>query len=144
MLAIEHLAKGAGDEHLVIFPEGTFYTAARAARVMERLAERDPERAARLDLRHLLPARPGGILALLRGSPEVDMLLIAHVGFEPFGSLRAILHNVPFQRPLRIHVWRVPTRDIDDNDEARLLMIDQCRQRMDDWIDGQSDPTETS
>lgn len=135
LTAIEALAATSAGEALVIFPEGTFRSAARASRVLERFAEREPDRAARLDLRHLLPPRPGGISALMQGCPEADLVLVAHTGFEPFGSFRAIIDNVPFSAPVRIKLWRVPADDIPDEADARLALIDDWWQRMDDWIE---------
>ena len=132
--AIAALAHDAGTEALVIFPEGTFRTAARAARLMERFTEHEPERAQRLRLAHLLPARPGGIGTLLDTRPDADLVLIAHTGFEPFGSFRSIIANVPFERPVEIKVWRVSASDLAGTPGERLAAIDHWWQKMDDWI----------
>ncbi|MFN3218083.1 MAG: 1-acyl-sn-glycerol-3-phosphate acyltransferase [Acidimicrobiales bacterium] len=119
----------------VIFPEGTFHSEARAERIRARVGRRHPERLARIDkLRHLLPPHPGGTLAMLRAAAGADLAFVAHTGFEPFGSFRAIIANVPFDHPIRAKVWRVPATDIPDDDEARLVLIDRWWQTMDDWI----------
>lgn len=132
--AINALAADMGSDAAVIFPEGTFRSARRATRVLERFAEREPERAARLRLTHTLPPRPGGLLALLDGAPDADLVFIAHVGFEPFGSLRTIVANVPFRRPVQIRVWRLPRNEIPDDPDAQLALVDEWWQRLDDWI----------
>lgn len=134
LAAIAALGRGAGTDALVIFPEGTFRTATRAARIMEKFAEREPERHERLDLDHLLPARPGGIGTLLDTRPDADLVLIAHTGFEPFGSFRSIIANVPFRRPVEIKVWRVSATDLAGGPHERLAAIDHWWQKMDDWI----------
>ena len=134
LAAIAALGRDAGTDALVIFPEGTFRTAGRAARIMERFAEREPHRAQRLDLDHLLPARPGGIGTLLDTRPDADLVLIAHTGFEPFGSFRAIVANVPFRQPVEIRVWRVAASDLAADHEERMVAIDHWWQKMDDWI----------
>jgi 1-acyl-sn-glycerol-3-phosphate acyltransferase len=119
----------------VIFPEGTFHNEQRAERIRARVGRRHPERLARIEnLRHLLPPHPGGTLAMLRAATGADLAFVAHTGFEPFGSFRAIIANVPFDQPIRAKVWRVPAADIPDDDEARLALIDEWWQRMDDWI----------
>lgn len=139
--AIKELASDLGSDAAVIFPEGTFRTATRAARVLERFEQREPERAGRLDLSHTLPPRPGGLLALLAGAPDADVVFIGHVGFEPFGSLRAILANVPFREPVEIRVWRVRRSEIPTDPDAQLAFIDEWWQRLDDWIATHHDGT---
>lgn len=134
LAAIARLAQGAGTDALVIFPEGTFRTAARAARIMETFAEREPRRAERLDLAHLLPVRPGGLSSLLDTRPDADLVLLAHTGFEPFGSFRSIIANVPFRRPVEIKLWRVAAADLAGAPDERLATVDHWWQKMDDWI----------
>ncbi len=131
---IEALASTAGSEALVIFPEGTFRTATRANRILEKFATREPERAKRLRLSHLLPVRPLGIEALMVGCPDADIVFIAHTGLEPFGSLRTIIANVPFTAPVRVKLWRIPANEIPAEADQRLAVIDQWWQRMDDWV----------
>jgi len=133
LAAIEKLAASAGDEALVIFPEGTFYSPKRAAKITGRLARQDPERNARLDLKSLLPPRPGGITALLRGRPSTDVVFMAHVGFEAFGSLRSILANVPFTEPVAVKLWRIGSADMPADPVNQIVLIDRQWQIMDDW-----------
>jgi len=119
----------------VIFPEGTFHDDHRAERERARIAERDPERLPRVEnLRHMLPAHPGGTLAMLAAAPGADLAFVVHTGFEPFGSFRSIIANVPFDHPIRAKVWRVRADDIPAGDRERLELIDHWWQRMDDWI----------
>ncbi|MEM7095826.1 MAG: 1-acyl-sn-glycerol-3-phosphate acyltransferase, partial [Actinomycetota bacterium] len=57
-----------GRSAAVIFPEGTFRNPARFERAIDRLRRRSPEIADRAAaLRHVLPPRPAGTRALLRG-----------------------------------------------------------------------------
>ena len=56
---------------VVIFPEGRLFRPDRLERTVSRLTLGDPERAARLSsLRHVLPPRPGGVLALIDALPR--------------------------------------------------------------------------
>ncbi len=134
LAAIAALGHGSHTDALVIFPEGTFRTATRAERIMEKFAHREPDRAHRLDLDHLLPARPGGLGTLLDTRPDADLVLIAHTGFEPFGSFRSIIANVPFRRPVEIKVWRVAASDLASTPDERMAAVDHWWQKMDDWI----------
>lgn len=130
---IELLAASSGEEPIVIFPEGTFFNKARSARAHARIAEADPERHARLELRHLLPVRPGGVGALLRGRQSSSLLFIAHRGMEKFGSFRAIADNIPFADPVSVRSWHV-SRDELSAAPSPLSLIDDHWNRMDRWI----------
>ncbi len=132
--AIESLASGAGDESLVIFPEGTFRSASKPKQIFKKVAATDPDRGARLNLSHTLPPRPGGILALLKGAPEADVVFVGHVGFVAFGSLRSIAASVPFPEPIKVKSWRVPANNFGADPVENLLVIDSYWQLMDDWI----------
>jgi len=98
----------------VIFPEGTFFTAARKARAVQRLNDSGRhELALRAEgLRYLLPPRPGGVLAMLAGAPKADAVFVGNSGFERFSSLGAIYRSVPFTEPVRVWLWRVPNGEI--------------------------------
>ncbi len=126
------------DETLVIFPEGTFRSAVEPNRIMAKLALSDPDRARRLDLDNTLPPRPGGLLALMRGAPEADVIFVGHVGFEPFGTGREIFANIPFQNPVTSRMWRVPRSIFGEDPAEQLIEIDRHWQAMDDWIGVQS------
>lgn len=78
----------------VIFPEGTRSNAAKRERALERIGESDPERAERLaGLQHLLPPRPSGTRALLRGAQQVGAKVVVgwHTGFDGLDSFSGIL-----------------------------------------------------
>ena len=102
------------DQVAVIFPEGTRATPKKRARALERIHERDPERAERLaDLQHLLPPRPAGSAALVEGCPQADVVIAWHVGFDgldTFDGIRRHLERVP--TPVEFHARRIPRRDV--------------------------------
>jgi transposase InsO family protein len=75
----------AGDG-VIIYPEGTRFTAARRQRILEGLGDRDSDLAARTArLRHVLPPRPGGTSALL-GTGN-DVVVVAHHGLESLATI---------------------------------------------------------
>ena len=135
---IESLAATANvHEALVIFPEGTFRSAVNFPRMMKRFTRTAPERADRLDLTHTLPPKPGGLLALMHGAPNADIVFIGHVGFAAFGSLRDIAANVPFTDPVHVRMWRVPRSSLGNDPHKQLIEIDRHWQELDDWIETQ-------
>ncbi len=131
--AIRRLAS-ANDDNLIIFPEGGFPTPRRSRRAFEKLRETSPERVERLPLGTLLPPRPTGILAMLDGAPDADILFVGHRGFERFASFGAIGRNVPFDSPVDVKVWRVSADEIPGTDEDKLAFIDSWWAKIDRWV----------
>ncbi|MGA0877544.1 MAG: 1-acyl-sn-glycerol-3-phosphate acyltransferase [Ilumatobacteraceae bacterium] len=98
----------------IIFPEGTRANPIKRRRALEKLTAQKSDRVQTLEgLRHLLPPRPAGTVALLRGSQEADVVLGWHVGFEGLdtfgGILRALAQPFP---PVRFVLRRVPRADV--------------------------------
>jgi 1-acyl-sn-glycerol-3-phosphate acyltransferase len=120
LAALEELAVGVGPGVVgVIFAEGTRANDAKRVRALERIAERDPARAERLaPLRHLLPPRPAGSMALLAGAPDADVILVWHTGFDGLdtfgGVIRHLARPLP---PVRFVVRRVPRVEVPTADE---------------------------
>lgn len=137
LTAVGDLARGlAAHEVAVIFPEGQFFTASRRERAITSVRRRDPERAERVDaLSHVLPPKPGGVLALLDGAPDADVIVVAHVGFESTTNLASILRNAPLRRPVRVRSWRIPRSQIPAGDVARLRWLDDTWATVDAWVD---------
>ncbi len=109
----------------LIFPEGRLFRPERLVRSLERLAESDPDRAERLaGLRHVLPPRPGGTLALLDAAPDADVVVLAHAGFEAFPTLGALARAVPVRAPIRVAAWRIPRSAIPSDPAAQVVWLD--------------------
>ncbi len=142
--ALEELSRGLDERSaVVIFPEGTFHTPERAAKVVARLRETRPDIAQRAaDLKHLLPPRPGGTFALLEGAPDADVVVIAHVGFERFSSIGRIVRSVPFSDPVRVELWRVPRADVPTEPGPRLDWLYDQWHRIDEWCEIRIRPSE--
>jgi 1-acyl-sn-glycerol-3-phosphate acyltransferase len=115
------------DDAAVIFPEGTRANPHKLATVLAKLADRDPRRAEKLSvLRHLLPPRPSGALAMVRGAPDVDVVLAWHIGFEGLDTFAGILKalNRPFA-PIRFVARRVASGDVPRDDDFTGWLDDQ-------------------
>ena len=110
---------------VVIFPEGRLFRPDRLQRAKARLALENTERAARLaSLEHVLPPRPGGVLALLDRIPA-DIVVIAHSGLDQFASFTDLANAVPLRNPIRITAWRVPVDQIPTGDVERIVWLDE-------------------
>lgn len=131
--SVRSLKAGLGaDEGVLLYPEGTRFTPAKRRRVIERLGGSARERAERLQ--HLLPIRPGGVLALLDAPPACDVLFIAHHGLEGFAHVADVLRGALVGRTVRLRFWRVPAAAIPPGAEERRAWLADEWQRMDDWL----------
>lgn len=115
LAALERLTTGLGQHDIaIIFPEGTRANPRKREKSLEKIAEHDPERARKLSaLRNLLPPRPSGAAAMMRGAPDVDVILAWHVGFEgldTFGGILAALNRRP--APILFSARRVANSDV--------------------------------
>lgn len=113
----------------VIFPEGTRSNPTKQRRALERIAERDPDRAERLAaLDHLLPPRPSGTRALLRGGQAVGARVVVgwHTGFDGLDSFSGILSALG-RGPDPVRLSFASVDDVPDADDPGLT----------DWLDDQ-------
>ena len=123
---------------VVIFPEGRLFRPDRLARATARLAVDNPERAARLaSLDHVLPPRPGGVLALLDSVP-VDVVVVSHRGLDRFASFTDLAKAVPLRDPIAITAWRIPVDQVPSGDAARIAWLDTQWLRVDAWVGGRN------
>jgi 1-acyl-sn-glycerol-3-phosphate acyltransferase len=124
---LEELAQGMGPKDgAVIFPEGMVVTESRRAGAIERLARKDPDRAARLaGMRVLAPVRPAGTAALLRGAPDADLVFVTHTGLEQLRQVADAPHSVPLRDPVRVWSRRVARADVPALDDLASWLDDQ-------------------
>ncbi len=132
---------GASTDHgnvTVIFPEGTFFTPERLDAGATRVAEKRPDLEPMIrGFKHCLPIRPAGVMALLRGAPDADLVIIGHAGLEDFVFLADIASNIPAERPWKIHLWRFARSTVPDDEDELLTWLTRRWVEMDDWIDVQ-------
>lgn len=128
---VEAMARQGSDQTAyVIFPEGRLATPSQRQRSLSRLAERAPERAGRLaGLEHLLPPRPGGVLALLDAVPDADVILLDHRGLERFPRIGQILASAPVNATIELHARRIPRSEIPADPDERVEWLDRL------WLD---------
>lgn len=123
------------DDIVTIFPEGQLFRPSALTRSLDRLAERHPERAERLaGLRHVLPPRPGGTIALLEALPDADVLVIGHQGFERAASIPEMARNAPLDTTVRLSIRHVPRSDVPESTDDRIAWLDRLWTDLDDWV----------
>ena len=136
---VRRLAEDMGpDEGMLIFPEGTRFTEERRASAVAKIAERDPALAQRADrIRHLLPPKVGGVLAILEGAPDADILVIGHTGFDGLRRMSEIWDGVLVGREIRVRIRRIPRADVPEDADGRVAWLFDTWLELDGWIGAQ-------
>lgn len=131
---VRALAAGLGqNEGVLIYPEGTRFTAGKRARAIERLAQSDPslhERA--IALRNVLPPRSGGVLALLDAG--TDVVICAHRGLDGFASVGDLWRGGLVRTLVSVRFTRFPAREIPASHTERMDWLWQRWSDVDRWI----------
>ena len=102
---IEQMALGlTADEIAVIFPEGTRANDAKRQRILERIREKSPKRAEKLEkLKYLMAPKTAGVTALLAAVPNAKVVTMWHAGFDGMDSFRGIVRHLA-KSAVRVHV----------------------------------------
>ncbi len=135
--AIADLARDLGEEDaLLIFPEGANFTARRRTRAIQRLRDRGHAAAARRAeaMRHLLPPRPGGVVAALQAAPHADVVLVAHTGLEHLSTVRDLWRDLPMDKTLHLRWWFVPAAEVPRQEAELTDWLYRWWAAIDDWI----------
>ncbi len=137
LAGIRELAAGLGPgDGILIYPEGTRFTKAKQARALERLEEGDPVIFNRArNLRHVLPPRLGGPLALLDATSPADVVVLTHHGLDGFAQLRDIWAGGMVDTTVRVEFWRIPRGELPTDRDAQIAWLYDVWTRVDAWID---------
>lgn len=121
------------DEGILLFPEGTRFSEAKYAARMERLAATDPELHAIMEgHNHVLPPRPGGVLALL--DTGMDVVIGTHTGLENLRGIKEIWNTAPIGLEVRVSFRRVASTEIPATRTDRVRWLHSEWARVDDTI----------
>jgi len=124
---------------VLIYPEGTRFSTAKRARVLERLAREGDLK--QLDyarsLHSVLPPRPGGALALLEAAPHADVVVCAHTGFEGAATLARIWRGGLLHATIRVRFQRIPRASIPTSPGAQADWLRERWQEIDAWLASQ-------
>jgi 1-acyl-sn-glycerol-3-phosphate acyltransferase len=122
-------------EGVLIYPEGTRYTPDKLARAQALIAQRQPDLAARARaLRHILPPRLGGPLALLEAGRGTDVVVCAHVGLDGFEHVSDIWKGGLVGGTVRVQFWRFPAAEVPEDRAALTAWLYDRWQQVDDWV----------
>ena len=133
---LRRLAEDLGpDEGILIYPEGTRHTDAKLARAKAVIAERQPELAPLAErLRHVLPPRLGGPLALIDAARGTDVVLCGHVGFDGFEYISDIWGGGLVGTTVKVRFWRFDGASVPEGRDELTRWLYACWQTLDDWI----------
>lgn len=105
---------------VLMYPEGTRFTARKRERVLRRLEESGDqdamERARSMPL--VLPPRLPGSLALLENNRGADAVFCIHTGFESTMSMGDLWRGELVGKQVRVRFWTVPYEQIPKGREA--------------------------
>ena len=132
---IRRLATGLTErEGVLIYPEGTRFTAKKRNQVIRRLERTDPALADRArHLRRLLPPRPGGPMSLLDSG--ADVVVCAHQGLEGLARVSDVLRAGLVGRTVHVSFHRIAAHQIPSDRSERVAWLFDQWQQADDWID---------
>ena len=124
-----------GRAALVIFPEGGNVTQARRLKSIERLehAGHTEQAAWARGMRHVSAPRPGGTLAAIEAAPEIEVVVMGHVGF-PTG-LREVWRLMPEPQTIEVGLWHEPRSAIPDDHHERIDWLFGLWRQLDAWVD---------
>ncbi len=133
---VRRLAEGLSPQDgVLLYPEGTRFTSERRERAIERIAERDPRRARRVQqIEHLLPPKVGGFLAVLDGASEVDVIVMAHAGFDGLRLISDMWRGALVGRTIRVRFERTARAAIPQDAPGRVAWLDDAWAGADAWI----------
>jgi 1-acyl-sn-glycerol-3-phosphate acyltransferase len=141
---VEHVARLAAslaaDEALLIFPEGGNWTPKRqerAVRYLLRTGQYERAREAQEE-EHVLPPRPGGVLAALSARPDLDVVVLAHAGLDLLVSPADVWEAIPVvHRPMSIHWWVAEAGTIPADRTGILTWMDDTWAEVDGWVEAE-------
>jgi 1-acyl-sn-glycerol-3-phosphate acyltransferase len=120
---------------LVIFPEGGNVTEERRKKGIERLESDGHVEEARWarDMRHVSAPRPGGTLAAIEASPEIDVVVLGFVGF-PTG-FREVWQLLPEPQTIEVRLWHEPRGGIPAGRDEQIVWLFGWWRTLDAWVD---------
>lgn len=93
---------------LVLYPEGTRFSAAKRQRLLEKFADDAERLPIARSLTHTLPPLRDGALKLIEHTPDKDLVFIAHRGIDRVGSMAELFSGALTGAHLEVKIWRIP------------------------------------
>ena len=131
------LAQGMGEEDaLLIFPEGGNFSEGRRMRAIDRLRGKgllsQAERAEQM--RHVLPPRPGGVVAALQAAPHADVVFVGHTGLEHLSTAADLWDGLPMDSTVRLRWWFVPADEVPRDPAVQEDWLYDHWAELDRWV----------
>jgi 1-acyl-sn-glycerol-3-phosphate acyltransferase len=132
------LARGLGREDaLLIFPEGGNFTPHRRRKAIASLRgkgmSQEAEQAERI--KHLLPPRPGGVVAALGAAPHADVVFVAHTGLEHLSTVRDLWRGLPMDADVLMRWDFHAAADVPRGRDAQAQWLFERWAEMDAWVE---------
>lgn len=123
-------------EGVLIYPEGTRFTEAKKARIMEKIeASGDTAALERARaLRHVLPPRPGGPLKLLEKNRGADAVFCVHTGLENATKFSELHRGGIVGQVVKVRFWRVPFDAIPKDPKGQADWLHEEWKKVDDFV----------
>lgn len=124
-------------EGVLIYPEGTRFSAAKRERILATLAARSDDAAYRRAalLRHVLPPRISGTLSLLERLKEGEVVVCAHVGLESAASFAELWRGDLIGRQCVIRIWSTDIGALPATAEGRIEWLHAQWQLVDRFVE---------
>lgn len=140
--ALRALVSDLGDDGVLIFPEGTRFSQEKRRRALAKLEAQSPEiQEAGRALTHVLPPRPGGVLALLEALPGTDCVIFVHTGLESLAKVKDVLSGGIVGSTVRIRCWRIPANEIPPTADERLRWLYSEWKKVDGFVGNKNETT---
>jgi 1-acyl-sn-glycerol-3-phosphate acyltransferase len=143
----EQVGALAGDldnnDALLIFPEGKNWTPRRHRQAIRHLRRAEEHEAAAdaKALTHVLPPRPGGVLAALEARPDAGVVIVAHTGLDTLVTPRQVWQHLPLvDSPMRLHWWWQPPSEVPTGESARERWLNRQWAQVDQWVEVRQRP----
>lgn len=126
----------AANEGVLIYPEGTRFSAAKREKRLARLAENNPAALPTAKaLKNVLYPHATGPYAAFESAGFPDALFLAHTGFEKTSSFASLWRGQFQGTHVQLRFWRVPGESIPREREAFAVWLVEQWQDMDDVLD---------
>jgi 1-acyl-sn-glycerol-3-phosphate acyltransferase len=122
---------------LLLFPEGANFTPERRRRVLASLRRKGRRTAAARaqEMSNVLPPRPTGALAAIRGNPKADVIFASHTGLGLAAYPAQLWRDIPIGRTLHTRMWHVPSSEIPADADEQVAWLNEWWRRLDAWIE---------
>ena len=131
----EDLVPGTG---VLIYPEGTRFSRRKLKRARKALRDKGHDAlAVRADnMNHVLPPRLAGPTALMQAAPELDIVIMEHMGFEAASSGASMWRGDLVGQTIRVRIRRFPAPKLAEGEHANWL-YDRWEE-IDGWVESNS------